>query len=965
MAIERHLILQELTLVPSGEWKPSERGWVVARVAEGIGYWLAGGSARELNLGDGFIAGVNANTIVRASQLGPLKLQFFTVQPQCLNGLLTMTEWHQLESASENPLTRVLLFAASEPLGQKFARIAAQTPTDGLTMRCTLLQLWTGAVTGLIGASSASVGGNKLRERFRQLVGQMPEARLSECSLSGLAAQLHCSERHFSRLFREEFGVPFRARQIELRLLHARQLLTNSDAKIINVAYDSGYRHLGLFNSMFKKRFGMTPSEWRQQNLKKENGGRGGNGSSRLARAKGFLAAVLGIFFAVGAGAQTNATVSSNSPVVTAACADLNEKMRELDERKKTAPINVAPVSTNGPHFTVEKYLVTGNSILSQETIGEILTNAPDAYGTNVTFDAIRAALAELQMAYRERGYVTVSVGLPQQKLTNATVKVKVTEGRLAAINVTGNRYYSSNNVMRALPSLRTNMLLNSHVLQRELDVANASRDRQIYPVIGPGPEPDTSELTLKVKDQLPLHARLELNNQATPNTPDLRMNFSAQYDNLWDLEHQIGIQYNFTPDRFKNSDPYSVTPFDDPLIANYSAYYRLPLGGYNSVEEQVEANPGGFGYNEATHKFNLPPATGRPELNIYASRSISDTGVQYGPEKLLTSPTNLLVLTSQDSGENFTLNEGVGGRLSLPLPQIFKLSSTLSAGFDFKYYEALSCNSNNFLSSFTYTNGSLGRTTSVTTVISPQPNRYNTLNYLPFNVGWNGSIPDAMGTTFFNAQANFNILPVSSEESESVNTTNITATTTNTVTQNKFFHGHSLSGIAYTTNASPYYVTLQLGADRVQTIYKDWSVKLHADGQWANGALISNEQYAMGGTTGVRGYQDGQAYGDTGWRFSIEPQTPPLNIGMAGNEGHEAACWVRASVFLDYGRIYLLAQPPPGSASHESFCGAGWAVTANIGSHLDGRVTVAWPLIAHAGESDGVHIYFGVGGQF
>ena len=114
---------------------------------------------------------------------------------------------------------------------------------------------------------------------------------------------------------------------------------------------------------------------------------------------------------------------------------------------------------------------------------------------------------------------------------------------------------------MRALPSLHTNMLLNSHVLQRELDMANASRDRQIYPVIGPGPEPDTSELTLKVKDQLPLHARLELNNQATPGTPDLRANFSAQYDNLWDLEHQIGLQYSFSPEQFKNSDPYNVTP--------------------------------------------------------------------------------------------------------------------------------------------------------------------------------------------------------------------------------------------------------------------------------------------------------------------------------------------------------------------------------------------------------------------
>jgi len=74
------------------------------------------------------------------------------------------------------------------------------------------------------------------------------------------AAQLHCSERHFGRPFHEEFGAPFHQRQIELRLLRDRQLLTNSDAKIVNVAYDSGYRHLGLFNTMFKKRFGMTPS---------------------------------------------------------------------------------------------------------------------------------------------------------------------------------------------------------------------------------------------------------------------------------------------------------------------------------------------------------------------------------------------------------------------------------------------------------------------------------------------------------------------------------------------------------------------------------------------------------------------------------------------------------------------------------------------------------------------------------
>ena len=160
-------------------------------------------------------------------------------------------------------------------------------------------------------------------------------------------------------------------------------------------------------------------------------------------------------------------------------------------------------------------------------------------------------------MAYRERGYVTVSVGLPPQKLTNAEVKVKVTEGRLAAINVKGNRWFSTDNVLRALPSLHTNMLLNSHVFQRELDLANASRDRQIYPVIGPGPEPGTSELTLKVKDRLPLHARLEVNNQATPGTPRFARQLQRRNTTtcgIWNI--RSGVQYSFRLSKFKDGEP-------------------------------------------------------------------------------------------------------------------------------------------------------------------------------------------------------------------------------------------------------------------------------------------------------------------------------------------------------------------------------------------------------------------------
>jgi hemolysin activation/secretion protein len=609
-------------------------------------------------------------------------------------------------------------------------------------------------------------------------------------------------------------------------------------------------------------------------------------------------------------------------------------------------------VATNNvPHFRVDKYRIEGNTILSPATIGFVFTNKPGTFGTNVTLDGILAAASGLQAAYREHGFMTVVVGLPPQKVTNGTVLVKVTEAQLVAINVEGNRYYSSNNVMRALPDLHTNMLLNAKVFERELDQANASRDRQITPILGPGPEPGTSALTLKVKDRLPWHARVELNNdQSTPGTPQLRVNFNSQYDNLWDLDHQVGVQYSFSPEQYKQGNDYVATPFDDPLVANYSAYYRLPLGGYPSVQNEVNASPGSFGYNEATHTFNLPPSTGRPELTFYASRSVSDTGVQKGPAGFASPPASFtnngtvytpISFSTNSAGENITLNVDLGLKFILPLPPLGKLSTTFSFGADFKRFQQTSYNTNenNFVLQYTDQQGNLRTINSYVPVAFPA--NETTLNYLPLNAGLSGSLPDKLGTTFFNANVNFNVMP-------------------------GFSDGADFAKVSYAgPKARANYVTVQLGADRVQTLYKDWSVKLHADGQWANTALIGDEQYALGGDGSVRGYQDGSAYGDTGWRISVEPQLPPVDLGMFGNEGEEASCWLRGSVFMDYGETYLL-EPPSGTEGTQTFWGLGWAATINLGSHLDGRVSMAWPINATAQtRAWDLHLYFGVGAQF
>ena len=64
-------------------------------------------------------------------------------------------------------------------------------------------------------------------------------------------------------------------------------------------------------------------------------------------------------------------------------------------------------------------------------------------------------------------------------------------------------------------------------------------------------------------------------------------------------------------------------------------------------------------------------------------------------------------------------------------------------------------------------------------------------------------------------------------------------------------------------------------------------------------------------------------------------------------------------------GRLTLLTRRPANS-SPLSFWGAGFGITASVGKHLDGRLTVAWPVLSVPGVDAGtMHIYFSLGAQF
>jgi AraC-like DNA-binding protein len=78
-----------------------------------------------------------------------------------------------------------------------------------------------------------------------------------------VAARLGLSRSRFEHLFRDETGRAFRTALREVRLLLARNLLRDPSLRIKEVACTCGYRSVPSFSREFKRRFGRSPSRWR------------------------------------------------------------------------------------------------------------------------------------------------------------------------------------------------------------------------------------------------------------------------------------------------------------------------------------------------------------------------------------------------------------------------------------------------------------------------------------------------------------------------------------------------------------------------------------------------------------------------------------------------------------------------------------------------------------------------------
>jgi len=108
-----------------------------------------------------------------------------------------------------------------------------------------------------------STGGTP--DRMFAVLESINESVLQGLSVDDLARRCGCSRRHLSRLVREHCDCSLASIRIELRLDKAADILRTTHNKVIDVAMECGFNHVGSFTSKFRRRFGVTPGKWRKK----------------------------------------------------------------------------------------------------------------------------------------------------------------------------------------------------------------------------------------------------------------------------------------------------------------------------------------------------------------------------------------------------------------------------------------------------------------------------------------------------------------------------------------------------------------------------------------------------------------------------------------------------------------------------------------------------------------------------
>jgi hemolysin activation/secretion protein len=298
----------------------------------------------------------------------------------------------------------------------------------------------------------------------------------------------------------------------------------------------------------------------------------------------------------------------------------------------------------SGRRVLVHSFRVVGSSVFRERELIDLL--APYT-GRELSIARLLEARDAITRHYIANGYVSSGAVLPDQKVQDGVVEIRVVEGTLARIEIEGTEHFRRSYLERRLERAAGEPL-NVHDLERRLHLLQQDpRVRRVAAELQPGEVRGESVLSLGLEEESPYRAWLIGSNDESPSIGSEggvvraeHLNLTGNGDTLsvsggmtdgldeWDLRYALPLNAADTTLelRFQRSDSEVVeSPFDQLDIEGKSVTWgvglRHPL--YRTLREELWIGLTGELRRSETEllgddfSFSLGPDNGKTKLTV------------------------------------------------------------------------------------------------------------------------------------------------------------------------------------------------------------------------------------------------------------------------------------------------------------------------------------------------------------
>lgn len=238
----------------------------------------------------------------------------------------------------------------------------------------------------------------------------------------------------------------------------------------------------------------------------------------------------------------------------------LERKLIKLKRSKaliENAPSTESSVAGN-ESFVLKDIHITGMTIIEPERLRSIWVTY---LGEKITMKDLQHIIDEIKDLYSSVKFLTSKVYLPVQEISSGFVEIRVAEGRMGALNVEGNKHVKTAMIKKAFHTPR-GQILDLNNIQKDVMRLNENPDLNVRTILEPGETPETTNVTLKVKDKNPVHVYVGFDNQGTRLVGRYRESISVSTTNLTGHLDQL-----------------SLSAVKSTLSSGEFLSYRLPVG--------------------------------------------------------------------------------------------------------------------------------------------------------------------------------------------------------------------------------------------------------------------------------------------------------------------------------------------------------------------------------------------------